>query len=114
MTTWQALTSTWDWEPTVLAGCVLLLAWYVVYVYPLTACAWVFGSGILVLLLALVSPLDTLGDTYLFSVHMVQHLLLTLVVPPLLLLGIPPHLWARIVRWPPARRTARLVGRPLL
>ena len=38
----------------------------------------------------LVSPLDTLGDRYLFSAHMLQHLLLILVVPPLLLLGLPP------------------------
>ena len=33
-----------------------------------------------------------IGETYLFSVHMFQHLLLVLVVPPLLLLGLPAHL----------------------
>src|SRR5256885_10840471 len=32
-------------------------------------------------------PLHDLGDYYLFSAHMVQHLLLTLGVPPLLLTG---------------------------
>ena len=40
-------------------------------------------------LLALASPLDTIGDTYLFTAHMVQHLLLILGVAPLLLAGTP-------------------------
>jgi putative membrane protein len=39
--------------------------------------------------LSLNGPLHDLSDYYLFSAHMVQHLLLTLVVPPLLLLGMP-------------------------
>ena len=48
------------------------------------------------MLFALISPLDMLGDEYLFSAHMLQHLLLELAVPPLLLLGITPR-FAR--RW---------------
>lgn len=112
MTTWHLLTSAWDWEPTVLVGCAALLAAYDLVARPLTARAWCFGSGVLVLLLALVSPLDTLGDTYLFSAHMLQHMLLILVAPPLLLLGIPPEVWARLLRWAPARRAERLLGRP--
>ncbi len=41
------------------------------------------------LLLALESPIDVGGDKYLFSLHMLQHVLLSMVVPPLLLLGLP-------------------------
>ena len=48
-----------------------------------------FGLGVLTLLLTLNSPLHHLSDEYLFSAHMAQHLLLTLLAPPLLLLGIP-------------------------
>jgi len=48
-----------------------------------------FLAALLVLLLALNGPLHDLSDYYLFSAHMVQHLLLTLVVPPLLLAGTP-------------------------
>ena len=48
-----------------------------------------FLGGLLVLLVALNGPLHDLSDYYLFSAHMVQHLLLTLVVPPLLLAGTP-------------------------
>ncbi len=72
------------------------------------------GAGLLVLTLALVSPLDALADRALFSAHMLQHLLLTLVVPPLFLLGLPVPLLARAGRavagWPPLG----WVGHPLV
>lgn len=71
-----------------------------------------FVLGVLVLLFALVSPLDVLGDGYLFSAHMAQHLLLIEVVPPLLLLGLPPGAVARLLAWPPADRLERTLGRP--
>ena len=48
-----------------------------------------FFSGLLVIFLSLNGPLHDLSDTYLFSAHMVQHLVLALVVPPLLLVGTP-------------------------
>ena len=52
---------------------------------------WRLGSflgGLLALFLALASPLDAFGSLLLLA-HMAQHLLLTMVVPPLLLLGAP-------------------------
>src|SRR5438270_13208379 len=48
-----------------------------------------FAGGLLALFLALESPIDVGGDHYLFSLHMLQHLLLAMIVPPLLLLGLP-------------------------
>src|SRR6184192_1601920 len=48
-----------------------------------------FFGGCAAMLAALNGPLHDLSDYYLFSAHMVQHLLLTLVVPPLLLAGTP-------------------------
>jgi cytochrome c oxidase assembly factor CtaG len=70
-----------------------------------------FAMGYTALVVALISPLHSVGEQY-FSVHMVQHLLLTLVAPPLLLLScsMPVLLWAL-----PAHDRAtvgRLVGRP--
>jgi putative membrane protein len=47
-----------------------------------------FAGGLVVLVVALVSPLDELGEERLFSIHMAQHLLLADVAPILLLLGI--------------------------
>jgi putative membrane protein len=45
-----------------------------------------------VLFLTLMSPINTLADGYLFSAHMLQHILLLLVVPALLLLSLPSSL----------------------
>jgi cytochrome c oxidase assembly factor CtaG len=47
-----------------------------------------YGSGLIVLALALMSPLDAIGDRYLLSAHMGQHILLSDVAPALLVLGL--------------------------
>lgn len=47
-----------------------------------------FGAGWLVAAVALCSPVDVYADVS-FTVHMAQHLLLTLLAPPLLVLGAP-------------------------
>lgn len=60
-----------------------------------------FAAGVVLLELAADYPLHDLAENFLFSAHMVQHTLLSLVVPPLLLLGLP----AWLLRWlvsPPA------------
>lgn len=57
--------------------------------------ALAFGGAWLTLVVALVSPLEALSGT-LFAAHMVQHLLLLLVVPVLLVISrpLPTCLWA--------------------
>ena len=47
-----------------------------------------FAGGVLVLALALLSPLDPLSES-LFAAHMVQHMLLIAIAPPLLVGGAP-------------------------
>lgn len=113
MTTWQLFAETWTWDPSILIGCALLLAVYLAARHG--RMDWqtlLYCTGVLVLLLALVSPLEEIGDTYLFSAHMAQHLLLILVVPPLLLWGLSPALAQHIVSWPPAARLERFLGQP--
>ena len=67
-----------------------------------------FLGGLIVLLVALNGPLHDLSDYYLFSAHMVQHLLLTLMVPPLLLAGTPG--WMADALIGPLLRRRRSVG----
>jgi putative membrane protein len=66
------------------------------------------------LLIALVSPLHVLGEVYLFSAHMLQHLLLMLVVPPLLLLGLPAKSLRRLLGLPWMHRLERVLSWPLI
>ena len=87
---------TWSLPVALTASCLLTLAVYVrgflllrqsrpaISYWRLTS----FASGILVLWLALGSPLEELADTIL-TAHMVEHLLLMSAVPPLLLVGWP-------------------------
>ena len=62
-----------------------------------------FVAGILVLEIALASAIER-SDTTLFSVHMVQHILLTLVAAPPLALGAPITLLLRVARGDVRRR----------
>jgi putative copper resistance protein D len=64
--------------------------------------AWAWLAGLLVMLIALQSPIERY-DTTLFSVHMVQHILLTMVAAPLLLLAAPITLLLRVAT-PDTRR----------
>ena len=59
-----------------------------------------FFGGLLVVWLALETPIDTISDHYLDSVHMLQHVLLAFIAPPLMLLGLSPSMAARIVKIP--------------
>jgi cytochrome c oxidase assembly factor CtaG len=115
MTLRHFLWITWGWDPSVVLGCAALLGAYLAAVrFRLSRGAGSFGAGILVLLLALVGPIDTLSDTYLFSVHMLQHVLLVLAVPPLLLLGLPPALARKALAQPALRGIEGVLGRPAL
>lgn len=88
----------WEWEPLV-AGSLLVAAlgwWRLLAVvdrvhpnHPVPALQrWAFLGGLVAIAVALQSGIARY-DTTLFSLHMVQHLLLTLVAPPLLALGAP-------------------------
>src|SRR5579871_6202492 len=73
-----------------------------------------FYGGIATVVLALDTPIDAFADTR-FWVHMIQHVLLLTVAPPLLVLGRPwPRLWRPVplrARRPVARGLAALAGR---
>ena len=107
----QALLTQWSWQPSVLLGILLLTGAYVYLLGPARrrhnwgppparSQIWYFVAAQVTLLVALISPLDTIGDRYLFSAHMVQHLLLAAVWPPLMLLATPSWLAARLFRLP--------------
>jgi putative membrane protein len=93
-----------------LTALVYTFGWYRLHcIFPKPFSGWrlaAFLSGIVSLWLALGSPLEAFDDLSL-SVHMVQHLLLMAVAPPLILLGAPA---LPVLRGLPQSMTRRVVG----
>ncbi len=93
-------------------------AWRARRARPRAGEALAFAGAVATLLVALNGPVHDLSERYLFSAHMVQHLLLTLVFPPLLLLGTPGFmidgLVAGLAPVPGLVRAARALTRPVL
>ena len=73
-----------------------------------------FSSGVLVILVASLWPVHDLSERYLLSAHMVQHTLISLVAPPMLLLGMPAWLLRRILAPRPLRAVVRQFTRPFI
>lgn len=71
-----------------------------------------FFAGAAVLWIGSDWPMHELSEDALFSAHMVQHTLYSLVAPPLLLLGVAAWLMRRIVA--PVFPVVRFVTRPLI
>ena len=72
-----------------------------------------FGGGLLLLLAAVVTPIDSIGEERLFSVHMVQHLLIGDLAPLLLVLGLSRPL-LRPLLVPRAVQRLRFLTHPLV
>ncbi len=111
--TLKAALLSWDLRievllPLLLAGVLYLRGWLRLHVargggqMATGARLAAYLTGLLVLGLALTSPIDVLGGQF-FFMHMIQHLLLVMVVPPLLWLAspLPFGLWGLPA---PARR----------
>ena len=72
-----------------------------------------FTLGVIVIFIALASPIHVVSERYLFSVHMLQHVLLTLIAPPLMIRGIPDWLIRPLIRPNWSFRIARAVTHPI-
>jgi cytochrome c oxidase assembly factor CtaG len=121
----------WSAPPTVLAGSAIALALFAQAFIRLRRrgrqdyAGWdraaLFAAGVVVATLALVSPLDAIGEEYLFSAHMLEHVLIGDLAPALLLVAIrgpltffllPPWLLRPLARPAPLRRFLGQMLRP--
>ncbi|MDR3556628.1 MAG: cytochrome c oxidase assembly protein [Syntrophobacteraceae bacterium] len=113
MTNAQLFAEAWDLEPSVIYGsAALFLAYLWVVRFRMNCQTALFGSGVLLMLLTLIGPLDFFGDDYLFSAHMLEHILLYTAVPPLLLLGLPPAPVQSLLSFGIAAKAERFLSRP--
>ncbi|HEY2599259.1 MAG TPA: cytochrome c oxidase assembly protein [Candidatus Dormibacteraeota bacterium] len=108
----------WPFDPTVYLGLVLLYlghAWLARDVPDFERKhSLYFGLGLLTIWVALESPIDTIADHYLDSVHMLQHVLLGFVAPPVMLLGLSPGMIARVLRVPGVRAVTEPIPAQLI
>src|SRR5262249_28938052 len=95
--TFDAVLRSWPAEPVLLVSILVvaglyLRGWLILLLSDLGrwSCGRIvaFGSGLFALFLALASPIEPFTTLFL-QVHMLQHLLLMMVAPPLLWLGAP-------------------------
>lgn len=127
MTLLHVASSRWwtAWYPEVMLVCAALLAVYWWLTEPVrkkyrlapaveARYAVPFWLAVLTVWLAEGTPLHALSEYFLFSAHMVQHILLALVFPALFLLGIPDWLWRPLFRISTVKRVARVLTHPVL
>jgi putative membrane protein len=115
--------SPWLWEPRpdvwiLVASLAIAYWWSIVGLrprlpdpppMPSAAQRGRFALGLTLLWLAVDWPLDELGDDYLFSAHMVQFLVITMISAPLLIVGIPSWLWRELTH--PVQGLIRILNR---
>jgi putative membrane protein len=105
----------WHWHPSVVAGLAGLVAgyWFATRRRRATPGQVAsFTGGVAALAAALLGPLAEWAEHVALSAHMLQHLVLTLVVPPLWLAGTPAGLLRPLLRVPGARITGRVLTHP--
>jgi putative membrane protein len=73
-----------------------------------------FSLGVVLLWAVTDWPVHELSEDFLFSIHMVQHTVISLVVPPLLLLGTPAWLLRRLVAPRAIHAFVKTMTRPLV
>jgi hypothetical protein len=88
MTTYQFFTTAWTWNSILILLSALAFVGYLL-AFRRRGRPVYFAAALVVFLLAFMSPFSALANGYLFSAHMVQHILLVLIVPALLLLSLP-------------------------
>ncbi len=108
-----------DLHPTVIAGIFGLAAcyalmWFLAHQRVRAGQVASFVGALTTMFFALNGPVDALADDRMFTAHMLQHLLLALVMPPLLLLGTPGWMLRPLLRWPVVQRLARMITYPLV
>ena len=115
----------WNWQPSIILGTIAIICLYLYGVGPLrvkysladgvkTSQVVSFLLGVNVIFWTLFTPLDKLADDYLFSAHMVLHLLLSFAGAPLMVLGIPAWLVAPLLRNRVIFRIAQFFTMPIL
>jgi cytochrome c oxidase assembly factor CtaG len=122
------LAATWNWRPGVLLFFAVIALLYIFGVVRVNAKHWrdaqvpnihvariiAFFVGWLIAVLILVSPLDTIGRTQIFFIHIAQIILLSTISVPLVLVGCPEPLLRPALNIAGIREITKLVTGPIV
>ena len=120
----ESLWLQWGGHPDALIGLIALESAYLMGVGPLRQRYGLaddvdprkiatFTLGVLVIFVAVLSPIHVVAEKYLFSVHMTQHVLITLIAPPFLIIGTPDWLIRPLLRPNWAFRGLKILTNPV-
>lgn len=110
----RLLQSHWEPIPSVAIGLVTITGAYLwMKKFKFDFKSYVFLFGIILLWLGLMSPLDELGDQYLFSAHMLQHMILEFIGPVLLVAALDEEMVRRWLKNPVFRWAENAFGHPV-
>ncbi|MEX2226354.1 MAG: cytochrome c oxidase assembly protein [Dehalococcoidia bacterium] len=115
----------WHWHPDIVFLCALLIGGYAFAMGGLRhersdamRIRWVqvasFMAGVAAIYLVSSWPIHEISESRLASVHMFQHLVYTMVAPPLLIWGTPSWLLRMPLRNKSVFSVARLITHPLI
>jgi cytochrome c oxidase assembly factor CtaG len=126
MTGWDGTfwLTAWSWETGTIIGIAVVIIVYFAITFPLSKrfthsdppnssqILW-FSLGIFAAILALISPINIASKEYLFSAHMIQHIMITLVMAPLLLAGTPSWLISDVMHLNWIKRFTKIITNPI-
>ncbi|WML49380.1 cytochrome c oxidase assembly factor CtaG [Neobacillus sp. PS3-34] len=112
------------WSPYFLSVLLLILVGYFLITVryrkrfksnePLTVEQGIlFSAGIVILYAIKGSPLDLMGHL-MFYAHMIQMAVLCLVIPPIIILGLPQWVWRGVLRLPVIRTVFPIMTKPII
>lgn len=118
-------TFSWNIHPDVVLFCIFLLVGYAYAVTQLRdlisdagrvkrrqVICWVLG--VLAIYSVAGTPVHEISEQYLFSAHMFQHTVFTMIAAPLLLMGIPAWLWQAALRDRRVLRLGKFLTNPIV
>ena len=115
MTTLELFTSHWNFSLTTLViGLVMVTFHYVTNGYRFKRGSRVYLSGVFLYLLVSFSPLEFLGHMYLFSAHMIVHIMLLLIIPPMLVSGTDTEFLKRLISKSRVQRIGNVLLNPVV
>jgi putative membrane protein len=111
------------WHPWVFSWLLLLQVTYLLAVGPwrkafrwgppvATKQKFCFSLAIWAVYLSEGTPLHVLSEQYLFSAHMLQHVTLTMIMAPLLILGTPPWMMRAVLQYRPVAFLFKWLTKP--